>query len=82
MKRKSIRTRGKFGLSRYFQEMKKGDRVAVVQERAVEARFPKRLQGRTGTVQGQRGRSILVEINDQAKPKQFLIAPVHLKKLQ
>ena len=81
VKRKNIRTRGKLSLSRYFQELKEGDRVAVVKERAVQAAFPIRMQGRTGVVEGKRGRTYIVKIKDHEKEKIYLIAPIHLKKM-
>jgi len=81
-KTKSIRTRGKIQLSRYFQELKEGDSVAVVREYSSEANFPKRLQGRTGVVDGKRGSTYIVKINDQTKKKTFLIQPIHLKKIK
>jgi len=80
--RKSIRTRGKIQLSRYFQELKKGDSVAVVNEKSLPANFPKRLQGRTGKVDKKIGRSYSIKINDQTKEKEFIISPVHLKKIK
>lgn len=81
-KRKSIRERGKFSISRFFQSLKEGDKVAVVAESAMQPRFPKRIQGRTGVIEGKRGRSYIVKINDQNKPKQYIIAPIHLKKIK
>jgi len=77
-RKKKIRTKGKIRLSRYFQEFKKGDFVAVVKEPSVQPRFPERLQGRTGTVEGKRGRSCIIKIQE----KKFLIAPVHLRKIK
>lgn len=79
---KSVRTKGKVPLSRYFQEFGEGDSVAVVKERAVRSSFPERLQGRTGVVDGKRGRSYLVKISDISKDKTFVIEPVHLKKIK
>ena len=81
-KRKQVRTRGKLQFSKYFQELKKGDAVAVVRETAVQSSFPIRLQGRTGFVEGQRGKAYIVNIKDQAKEKKFLIEPIHLKKIK
>ena len=80
-KRKPIRSRGKIPLSRYFQNLKEGDSVAVIKESSVHSTFPTRLQGRTGKVVMKRGRSYVVEIKDQNKPKTFIIEPVHLKKV-
>lgn len=80
-KTKKIREKGKISLSKYFQEFKKGDRVAVVRELSVRASFPERLQGRTGIVDGKRGRSYITKIKDQNKEKTFIIQPIHLKKI-
>lgn len=82
MKTKQVRTKGKISLSRYFQELKKGDFVAVVKELAIKAGFPSRLQGRTGKVEEKRGKSYVIVINDQNKEKRFLINPLHLRKLK
>ena len=81
-KRKKTRTRGKLQLSRYFQELEKGDPVAVVKEDSVSSSFPVRLQGRTGIVRGKRGKAYIVKIKDQNKEKEFLIEPIHLKKIK
>jgi ribosomal protein L21E len=81
-KRKQVRTRGKLKLSRYFQELQKGDAVAIVREAAVQSAFPKKLQGRTGVIENQRGKTYVVKINDQNKEKKFLIEPIHLKKIK
>ncbi|RLG11090.1 50S ribosomal protein L21e [Candidatus Pacearchaeota archaeon] len=81
-KKKPVRTRGKLQLSRYFQELKKGDFVAVKREVSVASSFPKRLQGRTGVVEGKRGKVYVVKIKDQNKEKEFLIEPIHLKKIK
>lgn len=79
--RKPIRTRGKIPFSRCFQELKKGDSVAVVNEKSLPSNFPKRLQGRTGRVDKRIGRSYSIKIKDQTKEKEFIISPVHLKKI-
>ena len=81
-KRKNIRTRGKLQLSRYFQELKQGERVAIVKEPAVPSSFPKRLQGRTGLVEAKRGGAYIIQIKDQNKEKKFIIKPIHLKKIE
>ncbi len=79
--KKPLRTRGKVQFSRYFQKFEEGDNVAVVEERSVKSSFPKRFQGRTGSVEGKRGRAYIVKINDQNKEKRFIINPIHLKKI-
>lgn len=82
VKRKPIRTRGKLQLSRWFQELKKGDSVSVIKEHSVESNFPKRLQGRTGIVEERRGKVYVIKVKDQNKEKKFLIEPIHLKKIK
>lgn len=82
IKRKSMRNHGKIKLSRYFQDFKKGERVAVVRELSVQPKFPKQLQGRSGTIESKRGSSYIVKINDLNREKEYIIHPVHLKKLK
>ena len=82
MRRKKVRTRGKLQLSRWFQELKKGDSVAIIKEPAVQSSFPTRLQGRTGLIEDKRGKAYIVKIKDQNKEKKFLIEPIHLKKIK
>ncbi len=82
VKTKKIRTRGKIQLSRYFQDLKEGDRIAVIREHSIDASFPERLQGRTGTVAGKRGRAYIVKIMDHNKEKKFIIGSIHLKKIK
>ena len=81
-KRKSLRERGKIKHSEYFKNLNKGDIVCVVREDALQPIFPKRIQGRTGVVEGKRGRSLVVKIKDMDKPKRYIIAPIHLKKIK
>jgi len=82
MNKKKIRTKGKLALSRYFQELKQGDFVSINIERAMQPKFPKRLQGKTGCIEGKRGKVYVVSIKDQKKIKKFLIHPIHLKKIK
>lgn len=81
-KRKNIRERGKISFSRAFQRLKKGDSVAVIKEVSIDSYFPKRIQGRTGIVEGKRGRSAIVVLKDSNKEKKFIINPIHLKKIK
>lgn len=80
--KKPVRARGKLNLSKYFQKFKKGDKVAVIEERSLASNYPKKLQGRTGIVEEKQGRSYLIKINDSNKEKIYLIAPIHLKKIK
>lgn len=82
VKRKKLRQRGKMRLSQYFQNLKKGQRVAIVKERTASASFSDRMQGKTGIVEGKRGSSYIVRVKDKNKEKLLIIKPVHLKKTQ
>ncbi len=82
VRRKQIRTRGKIPLSRYFQNLKEGDLVAVIKEPSVKSSFPDRLQGRTGKVIEPRGKAYVVKIMENTKEKKFIIEPIHLKKIK
>ena len=80
--RKPVRTRGKLQLSRYFQELKEGDFVAISREPAVQSSFPERLQGITGVIEGRKGKAYVLKIKDGNKEKRILIEPIHLKKIK
>jgi len=81
VKKKNIREKGKLKLSRMFQELKKGDRVAVARELAEKANFPERTEGRTGVIEGKRGKAYIVKIKIFNQEKRFIIMPIHLVKL-
>ena len=82
IKRKRQREHGKIKLSKYFQDFKKGDKVAVVRELSVQPKFPKQLQGRSGVIDGKRGNYYIVKIKELNKQKTYIIHPVHLRKLK
>ena len=83
LKRKKIRQKGKVSFTKYFQKFNSGDPVAVVRELAVQSPgFPSRIQGRTGKVVSKRGSAYVVNIYDYDKEKQYIIKPVHLKKIE
>lgn len=82
LKRKNVKTRGKLKLSQYFQELKKGDRVAVVREQALNPEFPKRIQGKSGVVIGIKGRACIISMLDGDELKTYIIKPMHLRKLK
>lgn len=79
---KKIRERGKIKLSEYFKNLDKGDKVAVVRERSLKNSFPDRIQGMTGKILGKRGKAFIVRIKDNSMEKDFIIKPIHLKKLK
>ena len=81
-KQKRIRTRGKLKLSRIFQSLKEGDKVAIDRELSVRGSFPERIEGRTGTIVGKRGKAYIIKIRVYNQEKSFIINPIHLKKLR
>jgi len=76
-----MREKGKIKFSRYFQSLKKGDKVAVVRELSLKIGFPKTIQGRVGEIEEKRGDCYVVKINI-GKDKRFIIHPIHLKKIK
>lgn len=82
LKRKSMKEKGKFSLTRFFQKFKPGDSVAVVKNLGFKLGYSHRLQGRTGKVLEKRGSAYEIEIYDLNKPKKYLIKPIHLKKIE
>lgn len=81
-RKKSVRTRGKISFSRYFQEFKQGDKAAVVKEKSIPSNFPENIQGRTGVIEKKIGREYSVKIKDKNREKTYIIAPIHLKKIE
>ena len=82
IKRKNIKEKGKIKFSEYFKEFKTGDRVAVVREQSLQPSFPETIQGETGVVIGQRGKSYLIKIMDGRINKTYIIKPIHLKQIR
>ncbi len=82
VERKKMREKGKLKFSEYFKKLSKGDYVAVVRDVSLRPKFPLRIQGRTGIVEEQRGKAYVVKIKDQSKEKQYLIEPIHLRKIK
>ncbi len=79
---KNVRQRGKIQLSEYFKELKIGDSVAIINEASIPSSFPQRVVGRTAKIIATRGNSKIVEIMDGNLRKQFIIHPIHLKKIK
>ncbi|MFA5020233.1 MAG: 50S ribosomal protein L21e [Candidatus Pacearchaeota archaeon] len=81
-KRKKIKERGKIRFSEYFKELKIGDKVAIVRDKAIDSHFPHRIQGRTGVVDGKRGGSYIIKLKELSKEKIFIMPPIHLRKIK
>ncbi len=80
---KSIRSRGKVSLTKYFQKFKEGDKVAIVKDLTVQSPgFPDRIQGRTGVVLSSQGSSYVVAIKDYSREKIYIVKPIHLRKIK
>jgi large subunit ribosomal protein L21e len=78
---KQIRERGKIRFSEYFKELKEGEIVGVVNEASIPFSFSKRIIGKTGKIVGSKGKYKLVQLMDGNKEKEYIIHPIHLKKL-
>ena len=81
-KQKNIRSKGKIQLSQYFKKMTKGEKVAVVKEQSIPSSYPERIVGLTGVITGERGTYKIVQIKDGNLSKEYIIHPIHLKKLK
>ena len=79
--RKETRSRGKISMTNYFQSFNVGERVYLGIEPAVQkGMYNPRFSGRSGTVNGKRGRCYTVLINDMGKEKTLVVHPVHLRR--
>jgi large subunit ribosomal protein L21e len=81
IQRKNIKSRGKISLSKYFQELKTGEKVAIVREQSSEPKFPIRIQGKTGVIMGKKGEAYVIRLMDGNERKTFIIDAIHLKKI-
>ena len=81
IKGKKPQLRGKLQLSKYFQEFKNGDTVAVVREHSLNPDLPIRTQGICGEIIGQRGSCYVVRLLEGNEYKIHIIKPMHLKKI-
>jgi large subunit ribosomal protein L21e len=80
---KPKRLRGKVSLTRYFQALEPGQRVALKAEPSVQAGiYFKRFHGRVGVVGQRLGSCYEVKIDDHGKAKTLIVHPVHLKPLR
>ncbi|MBI2572554.1 50S ribosomal protein L21e [Candidatus Woesearchaeota archaeon] len=80
--RRHYRTRGKIGLSHYFNTFVQGDKVnLIINSSVVTGRFYPRFHGLTGTVTGvMKGSCYEVIIHDKNKQKTLYVHPIHLRK--
>lgn len=79
---KPARKKGKISQTRYLTGFKKGDKVALTLEPAVQKGiFHPRFSGKTATVVAKTGSCYEVKIKDFSKEKILIVHPIHLKKL-
>ena len=79
--KKEKRSRGKIGITRYFQSFIAGDKVYLSAEPSVQkGQYHFRFMGKTGIVQAKRGKCYEVLIKDFGKEKTLIVHPVHLKR--
>lgn len=81
-KKMNVRSRGKIQLSEYFKKLKNGDSVAIITQQSIPSSYPKRIVGMSGKVVGTRGSSVIVRLMDGNLQKEYIIKPIHLKKLK
>ncbi len=79
--RKHVRERGAVPpLSLVLHEYKPDDRVHIVINPSVHSGMPhRRYHGKTGVVEGRRGKAYLVRVNLGDKPKTLIVRPEHLR---
>ena len=78
---KKPRNRGKFSLTNYFCQYKKGDRVLLKAEPSIHnGMYFRRFNARPGEITGKQGRCYLIKINDLGKEKELIVHPVHLRR--
>lgn len=80
--RKRIRDKRRIKLSQYFQELKPGDKVCLVENLSFRAPFHRRMQGRTAEVIAKQGGAYIVRLLNGKTYKKLTINPIHLKKLK
>ncbi|MEM4336482.1 MAG: 50S ribosomal protein L21e [Candidatus Woesearchaeota archaeon] len=79
---KERRTKGKISITRYFQDLNAGDKVALKAEPAYQkGMYDLKFHGKIGIISRKIGRCYEVKIKD-GKIKKLIVHPVHLKKVQ
>ncbi|MBU2496662.1 MAG: 50S ribosomal protein L21e [Nanoarchaeota archaeon] len=80
-KKQRVREKGKIRLSQYFQNLEKGQKVAIKPEASIPFHAPMRLRGKVGIVEGKRGKSYIVKVKAGNKMKTLILKPIHLIKV-
>ncbi|MBS3108385.1 50S ribosomal protein L21e [Candidatus Woesearchaeota archaeon] len=78
--RKNVHDKGKIYISRFLQQFKINDKVALTADSSYQkGMYHPRFHGKTGTVIGKQGNCYYVSIKDGAKKKKIIIHPIHLR---
>ena len=80
-KKQRVRQKGKISLSRYFQKLEKGQKVAIKPDASVPFHTHIRLRGKVGVVEAKRGRSYVIKLKIGKQFKRLILKPIHLKKI-
>jgi large subunit ribosomal protein L21e len=76
---KSVREKGKLGLSRILARYEIGDKVVIKIDSGIHKGMPhKRYQGKIGTIIARRGRAYIIEIPQTKIVKKIIALPEHL----
>jgi len=79
---KPLREKGKLSLSKYFKEVKIGDKVCLKAEPSIQkGMYMPRFHGKIGVVKAKKGRCYEVQIKDINKEKLVIVHPVHFHKV-
>jgi len=79
---KPLRRKGKLSLTKYFQDFKAGDKVALKAEPAYhKGLYPMKFHGKICMIKGRRGKCYELIAKDGGKTKMLLVHSVHLKKV-
>ncbi len=80
-RRKSERSR--LNISRVMHDYSEGDRVAIVLDGCQQKGMPhSRFHGRTGFIEGRKGRAWVVAVKDGNMQKTVIARPEHLRPLE
>lgn len=78
--RKSVRQKGHPPVNVMLQEFNTGDMVHIAVNPSVHSGMPfRRFHGKTGTVEGKKGKCYIVGIKDMRAKKSIIVHPAHLK---
>lgn len=81
--RKNVAERGKLRIRNFLQTFKTGDRVTLVAEPSIQSGMHHpRFQGRTGTITAKQGNCYKILIKTGNKIKNFIVHPVHLRRVK